>query len=159
MKVPGSDELKPWDLKDVDQIWAEALVKYKAGEKLFLEGELEETAQRIQLEALESDDREGLVREYLDKLLPSNWDELELSERRSFIRGDGFSDGLKGEIKREMVCTLEIWCELFGKEPSAMRKIDSYEINSMLRKIEGWEQGDKIIRIPLYGPQRVFVKE
>ena len=158
VKVPGSDGLKPWDLKDVDQIWAEALVRYKAGEKLFLEGELEQTAQRIQTDALESDDREGLVREYLDKLLPTNWDELELSERRSFIRGDGFSDGLKGEVKREMVCTLEIWCELFGKEPSAMRKIDSYEINAILRKIEGWEQSDKVIRMPLYGPQRVFVR-
>ena len=124
-----------------------------------LDGVLVDIAQRIQFDALESDVREVVVRVYLDKLLPSNWDELELSERRSFIRGDGFSDGLKGEVKREMVCTLEIWCELFGKEPSAMRKIDSYEINSMLRKIEGWEQGGKIIRIPLYGPQRVFVKE
>ena len=37
VKVPGSDGLKPWDLNDVDQIWAEAIVRYKAGEKLFLE--------------------------------------------------------------------------------------------------------------------------
>jgi len=101
VKVPGSDGLKPWDLNDVDQIWAEAIVRYKAGEKLFLEGELEETAQRIQLEALESDDREGLVREYLDKLLPSNWDELELSERRVLFEEMAFSDGLKSEVKRE----------------------------------------------------------
>jgi len=35
VKVPGSDGLKPWDLKDVDQIWAEALVRYKAGGETF----------------------------------------------------------------------------------------------------------------------------
>ncbi|AEE92540.1 Virulence-associated E family protein [Tepidanaerobacter acetatoxydans Re1] len=158
VRVPGSQNLKPWDLKDVDQIWAEAIVRYRAGEKLFLEGALEETAQKVQLEALESDDREGLVREYLDRLLPTNWDEMELSDRRGFIRGDGFSDSIKGEVKRQMVCTLEIWCELFCKEPSAMRKIDSYELNAIMRKIEGWEQSDKTVRLPIYGKQRVYIR-
>lgn len=38
-----------------------------------------------------------------------------------------------------LVCTLEIWCELFGKDPGALRKIDVYEINAILRKIDGWE--------------------
>ena len=135
MKVPGSDILRPWDLKDVGQVWRR-LMRYRAGEKLFLEGRVEEAAQMIQVEALESDDREGLVREYLNKPLPTNWDDLDLYARREFLRGDGFSDGLIGEVEREMVCTLEIWCELFGKEPSAMKKIDSYEINAIMRKLK-----------------------
>jgi putative DNA primase/helicase len=156
VKVPGGDALKPWHLKDVDQVWAEALAKYKAGEKLFLETAMEKEAQGAQLEALESDDREGLVREYLEILLPTNWDELDLYARRDFLRGDGFSDGLVGEVRREQVCTLEIWCELFGKDASALRKIDSYEINAILRKIEGWEQSDYMPSLPLYGRQRVY---
>ena len=57
-----------------------------------------------------------------------------------------------------MVCTLEIWCELFCKEPSAMRKIDSYELNAIMRKIEGWEQSDKTVRLPIYGKQRVYIR-
>ena len=158
VKVPGSDILRPWDLKDVGQVWAEAYVRYRAGEKLFLEGRVEEAAQMIQIEALESDDREGLVREYLNKPLPTNWDDLNLYARREFLRGDGFSDGLLGEVEREMVCTLEIWCELFGKEPSAMKKIDSYEINAIMRKLEGWEQSESMARLPIYGKQRVFIK-
>ena len=158
VKVPGGDILRPWDLKDVNQVWAEALVRYKAGEKLFLEDRLESIAQAAQLEALESDDREGLVREYLEKLLPTNWDSLDLYARRDFLRGGGFGEGLIGEVERETVCTLEIWCELFGKEPSAMKRIDSYEINTIMRKIDGWEQSDDRIRLPLYGQQRVFVK-
>ena len=160
VKVPGSEGPKPWDLTDeeVEQIWAEALHYYRAGEKLFLESKMEEAARKMQLDALESDDREGLVSEYLNTLLPANWDELEISERRSFIRGDVFSDSLKGEVERKQVCTLEIWCELFGKEPSAMKKIDSYEINAIIRKIGGWEPGEKVVRVPLYGPQRVYIK-
>lgn len=157
--VPGSEGLKPWDLTDVEQIWAEALFRYQAGEKLFLEGDIELTAQKVQISALESDEREGLVREYLDQLLPTNWDELEVSERRSFIRGDGFSEGIIGEVPRETVCTMEIWCELYGKEPTTMKRIESYEINAILRKIEGWEQSEKILRVRHYGAQRVFKRK
>ncbi len=158
VKVPGTDALKPWHLKEVDLVWAEALARYKAGEKLFLESAMEKEAQGAQLEALESDDREGLVREFLERLLPTNWDELDLYARRSFLRGDDFSDGLTGEVERQQVCTLEIWCELFGKEASALRKIDSYEINTILKKIEGWEQSDYMPKLPIYGRQRIYKK-
>jgi putative DNA primase/helicase len=141
-----------------DQVWAEALAKYRAGEKPFLEVAMEEKAQGAQLEVLESDDQEDLVREYLEKLLPANWGELGLYARRDFLRGDGFSDGFVGEMRREQVCTLEIWCELFGKGAAVLRKIDSYEINAILRKIEGWKLSDNMVRFPLYGRQRVFIR-
>ncbi len=158
VRVPGKGDVKPWHLEEVEQVWAEAYAKYKAGERLFLENRLEKAAQNAQLDALESDDREGLVRDYLDKLLPANWDDLDLYARRSFLRGDDFSDGLRGEVPREQVCTLEIWCELFGNDPSTLRKIDAYEINAIMRKIDGWELGEKVKRVPIYGPQRVYIK-
>jgi hypothetical protein len=87
---------------------------------------------------------------------------MDLYERRSFIRGDEFSKEIIGTVKRDKVCAMEIWCELFGKEPTAMRKIDSYEINAIMRKIDGWERytGNKQgnAKIPLYGVQRIFVR-
>ena len=156
VRVPGKGDVKPWHLEEVEQVWAEAYAKYKAGEKLFLENRLEQAAQDAQLDALESDDREGLVRDYLDKLLPANWDDLDLYARRSFLRGDDFSDGLRGEVPRQQVCTLEIWCELFGNDPSTLRKIDAYEINAIMRKIDGWEQSDYMPTLPIYGRQRVY---
>lgn len=156
--TPGGKELKPWDLtqEDIDMIWAEAFYLYNKGETLMLEGKAEEIAKEMQIDALESDEREGMVREYLEKLLPDNWDILDIYERRSFIRGDEFIK--PGTIKRDKVCTMEIWCELFGRDPSSMRKADSYEINAILRKIEGWEKCDKMITIPIYGKQRVYVR-
>lgn len=39
---------------------------------------------------MESDDREGLVREYLEKLLPDNWDTMNLYERRNFLSANDF---------------------------------------------------------------------
>jgi len=90
------------------------------------------------------------------------WDDMDLYARRSFIRGDEFSDNVIGTVRREQVCTMEIWCELFGKEATAMRKIDSYEINVIMRKIDGWEKytGNKQgnAKVPLYGIQRIYVR-
>ena len=162
VKTPGDTKLKPWDIDDVDQIWAEVMEYYHKGESLVLSNEAEKIANAAQVDALESDDREGLVREYLDMLLPSNWDDMDLYARRSFIRGDEFSDNVIGTVRREQVCTMEIWCELFGKEATAMRKIDSYEINAIMRKIDGWEKytGNKQgnAKVPLYGIQRIYVR-
>jgi len=165
VKTPGSKGEKPWDIKaeEVKQVWAEATHLYNNGEPLILPDSLIKEAEKAQIDALESDEREGLVREYLEKLLPSNWDDMDIYERRSFIRGDEFSKETVGNVRRDKVCAMEIWCELFGKEPSAMRKIDSYEINAILRKIEGWEKytGNKQgrARIPIYGIQRIFVRK
>lgn len=162
VKTQGGTKLKPWDIDNVDQIWSEVLKYYKQGEPLILSDKAEEFANVAQIDALESDDREGLVREYLDMLLPSNWDDMDLYSRRSFIRGDEFSENVVGTIRREQVCTMEIWCELFGKEATAMRKIDSYEINAIMRKIDGWEKytGNKQgnAKVPLYGIQRIYVR-
>jgi predicted P-loop ATPase len=164
IKTPGSKGEKPWDIKaeEIKQIWAEATHLYNKGESLILPDSLIKEAEKAQIDALESDEREGLIREYLDKLLPTNWDDMDIYERRSFVRGDEFSKEIVGTLKRDKVCTMEVWCELFGKEPSSMRKIDSYEINAILRKIEGWEKynGNKngMMNLPIYGKQRIYVR-
>ena len=50
-------------------------------------------AEAEQTAALESDVREGMIAEYLEKLLPEDWDRMDLSERRGFLRGDPFTGG------------------------------------------------------------------
>ena len=163
VRVRGESKHKPWEIEDVDQIWAEALVKYELGEELFLTGEIAEEAMVQQRDAMEIDDREGLVAEYLETLLPENWDEIELYERRNFLSGSEFGGETRvGTVRREQVCNLEIWCECFGKPRETIKKADSYEIESILNRIGGWEKfaGGKTGKkhIKLYGAQRVFVR-
>jgi putative DNA primase/helicase len=86
VQVTGCGKYHPWELTDVDQIWAEAIERYNSGEELFLTGSLEEEAVSQQREAMEVDEREGLVREYLERLLPETWDELSIYERQDYIR-------------------------------------------------------------------------
>lgn len=155
----------PWEVESaVPQLWAEAYMLYRAGVKLFLSPEEEKQASMEQTAALESDVREGMIAEYLDKLLPEDWDRMDLAERRGFLRGDPFTGGNRvGTVQRTTVCAVEVWAECFGKDPSAIKRSDTYDIFGMLMKIGGWEKysGNKtgVQRRGLYGPQRCFVRK
>lgn len=153
----------PWDLEEIDQVWAEAIQAYKDGESLFLSGEVAQMAYAKQQEAMESDDREGLVQDYLDRLLPENWDNMDLYQRRTFLGGGEFEDTpTEGNVRRERVCIMEIWCECFGKERQNLKKADSYELEGILNKIGGWERytgnASGKMRISGYGIQRAFIR-
>ena len=159
VKTPGGGSKRSWDVtqEDVLQIWAEVMHYVKAGEKLYLDPEVEALAKAEQREAMESDEREGLVREYLEALLPDNWDDMDAFERRNFLDGTGKADiGKKGTIRRTQVCNMEIWCECFGKERSNLKRADSNELSGILVKL-GWVRLDRKERVANYGPQFIFV--
>ena len=162
VKTPGSGYKHSWQLTqtEISQIWAEALYYVNSGEKIYLDSDLDALAQEEQREAMQTDEREGLVREYLDKLLPEDWETMDLAERRGFLRGDAFTGGNRvGTVRRNTVCALEIWCECLGRESGAIRRSDSNDIFSMLARI-GWKKAETnslgVRRLPLYGPQRCF---
>jgi predicted P-loop ATPase len=162
VRVSGDSVKKAWELKDIDQIWAEALCTYRKGEDLFLKGEEAQIAISEQANAMETDDREGLVREYLEKLLPDNWSSMDLYERRNFLNGGDFDEASAGTVKRSLVCPMEIWCECFGKDAANLRKADSYEITAIIARIENWKPYDGAksgtTRFQIYNKQRAFMR-
>lgn len=165
VQVTGECEKHPWNMDKalLEQIWAEALTLYNAGEELILKGTDAEMAAEKQQEALENDDREGLVREYLDKLLPADWAKLSLSEKRMYLSGDEFTtQNRAGVAPRDKVCNLEIWAECFGREPANIRKQDSYELNAIMAKLDGWKRydGNKSGKLSFkdYGSQIAYVR-
>ena len=109
------------------------------------------------------DQRQGMIKEYLDIPLPNDWMTRSIDERCDYIQnklGDG--DGTltaEGAEPRQRVCALEIWCELFGKDKGAMAAYESKAINDMLDGIDGWERysGPKKFPKP-YGIQRGFYR-
>lgn len=158
VKVSGVSDKKPWELTkdDTDQIWAECLYYFKKGEPLYLDRKIIKQAIQEQTDAMEVDEREGMVQEYLDRLLPINWDEMNIYERRNFLNGD-FDSG-KGTAQRQTVCNLEIWCECFGKDHSTLKKSDSYEISAIMQRVGGWEKGTRAY-ISVYGRQRMYTRK
>lgn len=159
VKTPGGGTKHSWDISvdEISQIWAEVLEYVQAGEKLHLAHEVETLAKGEQREALESDEREGLVREYLETLLPEEWDKMDLFERRSFLAGADLGNiGRMGTVPRTSVCNMEIWCELFGKDQGNLGRSESNTLTAMLAKL-GWVRKEKKERVKPYGPQIVFV--
>lgn len=159
--VDGAGEHKTWELtKDlVAQVWAEVMTYYK-DELLYLTGDEAQMAISKQETAMEADEREGLVRQYLETLLPENWDTKKLWERRDYFDKCGNGDqplaGEPGTVKRMRVSNMEIWAECFGKDPASMKKADSYEISGIMKRIGGWSKATDRERLPLYGRQRVY---
>jgi predicted P-loop ATPase len=143
------------------QFWAEAKAIWENGEKLYLEGDFLEEAEKIQLGAMEGDEREGLVRVFLDTLLPENWDAMDLYERRAYFTERNSGMTVKGTVRRTLVCNMEIWCECYGKDPAMISKNDSYGITALMQKIEGWgkyqETKTGTRYFPIYGKQRAYV--
>ncbi len=136
-------------------------MNYRAGELLFLTAEEENMAKLEQSAALESDEREGLIADYLDTLLPDDWDKMDLSQRRGFLRDDPFTGGNRvGTVKRKTVCALEVWCECLGKDSHRSSVPTPTRFSVCSSASVGWERSTcnktGARRFPLYGMQRCF---
>lgn len=161
VKVTGDGLMKPWELdsETVQQIWAEAVLMYRKGEKLYLSGEEAELAQAEQSGAMESDEREGIVRQFLETPVPAGWENWTRHQRNTWLQGEEFGGDSCDEVDlalRQEVCNLEIWCECFGREKASIKPQDSYAIASIMAKMEGWERASKTKRIGPYGMQRFY---
>ena len=161
VKLHQTEQVKTFNFsqEERDQIWAEAKHYWKQGEKLYLEGPLVGEAIVAQKEAMEEDERQGMVEVYLETLLPANWDDLDLYARRDFLHGDGDPTIGKGTVRRETVSNVEIWCECYCKPLADLKPSDSYAIMALMEKMDGWKRTKNRRRLPIYGQQRVYVRD
>ncbi|MDI3409718.1 hypothetical protein QKW52_01675 [Bacillus sonorensis] len=58
---------------EIDQIWAEAVVRWNEKEPLYLSGKLADAAKEAQEAHTEESAKAGLIEEYLNRLLPEDW--------------------------------------------------------------------------------------
>lgn len=150
------------DLTDdvIAQIWAEARAYWIAGEPLHLSAEMEKAAREKQIEHKERSAREGIIREFLERQVPDDWQSYPLDKRRMFW-GTAESGHISPNIKlvdRDRISALEIWCEALNGDPKLMKAADVREINSILDAVEGWSRSKKVIRCGPYGVQRGYLK-
>lgn len=155
--VSGTSEKRPWDLteEDVAQIWSEVMFYYEGmGERLLLlPKEARALAEQQQLNALEYDERTGIVEAYLERKLPENWPAMDLSARRFWLEDSKVDEG---EVAREDVTIMEIWAECFRKMPTEKKRQDSDDIVRILMQLGWMRSGTK--RSAIYGTQKAYKK-
>lgn len=144
--------------EDIDQIWAEAYLLYQGGESLYLAGDELQAAEEQQKKHAEESAKTGMVEAYLDKLLPSNWDNMNLAEKRNYIQGGEFGDEESGTVQRDKICVMAIWCELFNGDPGKLTPITSREINEIMKGLDGWEKSKSALSFKDYGRQRAYMR-
>lgn len=140
----------------VDQVWAEAVHLYRAGEPLFLDKEGSAIAAQAREAYIEEDTLTGVIQEWLNQPVPANWDDMS-PEARILWRAEAADDlGPVGTHKIQQTCSAQIWVECLGRSLGDRRRNDLLDIASSLRSLPGWRPVPGRTRVPNYGPQLVF---
>ena len=141
---------------EIDQIWAEAYSLYLRGEPLYMTGQEDKIAKIEQRKHSESDERRGIIEEYLNKEFPDNWESMDLFDRRKWLE-DPLAK--KGTCKKQFVCTAEIWCECLGNDKAVMDRYKTREIAEILRGIPDWEFVMSTKNFSIYGKQKYYKRK
>lgn len=157
----------------VPQLWAEALVEYRAMRAakpygalpLYLAEESVEAAAMAVQESRREDDEAGVwasvIQEWLERPVPEGYvaptgrPEGVLLEKL-FEDNDPLAE--VEPVYRKMVCGLEVWCELFGRDIDDYGRAASLQVNAALQNLKGWSMGGRF-KSAIYGQQRMFVPD
>ena len=142
---------------EIDQLWAEAVTRWKLGEPLYLSGEVEKAAKEQQEEHREHSTREGIIRDFLEQPVPEDWTSWPLDRRRMFWAGGMSTEGVQ-LVPRSKVCALEIWCEALECDKRFMKNSDTQEISSVVSMLPGWRKMKSSGRFGYCGTQRGYEK-
>jgi predicted P-loop ATPase len=135
---------------EIDQLWAEAVLYWKLGEPLYLNGELEAEAKKQQENHSEIDPKEGIIRDFVEKSVPMNWDKRSLNERRIYW-GSEFCGNKMEMIERDRICAAEVWYECLGGDLKLLKRADVISINRILENTPGWKKCKGPYRFGPYG--------
>jgi len=132
------------DANTVQQIWAEAFTFYNAGETCYFSKEEEATlAEPYRDDATEEDMMKTDVLEYLNILIPDNWNSFRLSEKRSYIQSvmENIPVANYGTNERERITVKEILSELLQLDPSKYNhnNTDAKKVNTIMNNLPEWE--------------------
>jgi putative DNA primase/helicase len=126
---------------NLDQIWAEAVHRWKVGgEKLYLDTtELVAAATVEQNQRVETDDWGPMIEGWLD--------------------GKSADDFHKRGTKRNQTTAAQIFTDAIGGSLDRMTQRDSRRVTNIMNRMPGWEKRTKIRLGGIYGPSRGFARK
>ena len=139
-----------------DQIWAEAVTYWRAGEPLFLSPELEVAAAEKQESHRESHPWEDTIRNFVEQEIPDDWDNWDLDHRMMFWNGN-----YTGEINlvpRAKVCVREVWQEALTMNLAALDQQKARAVAAALNRLGDWKKCGAMRFGKVYGIQKGYVR-
>ncbi len=141
---------------EVGQIWAEAYERSILGEALTLEGAAAEAAKLAQDSHREASEWEGIISEFLARLVPPDWQSRSLDDRLKYWEFAAEDTGEK--VPRDRVCAAEIWCEALHGQLRYLKRGDVMQINAVIAALPEWEPTKNGLRMGPYGFKKGFQK-
>lgn len=125
------------------QVWAEAYMRWQLGEPLYLTGDVALEAVRQQELHNTPNTRDGIIRAFLERQVPPDWLEMDLSARRLFWSSGGKATELPGGhtedlVPRDRICAQEVFQECLNGDLKQMRNGDVRDINRVIRSTGNW---------------------
>ena len=167
VEVTGFDrgQLKGFE-DEVDQLWAEAVVRWRAGEVLWLDdAETYAMAEEAQDAHTAVDDWIDEIQTYLDTPLPGDWSERDRLQRRAYFdwaSSDAVGDlgGREpGTVRRDRVSGAEIRWELFGIKNGSTNDMSARRISNIMNNLPGWKRIRSPYKNRCYGAVRGWERE
>ena len=143
-------DLRKLSKEFIGQVWAEVCEWYVMGEDLFLDDSVEAMAKEVQEQYTEKDDRAGKIEACVSVMVPKNWYEMSIFDKRAYLEGD--EQYGKPEMYRDYITIPEIWEEVFKGQSKDMNTYNVKFIRNVMNKMNGWEK--KMINRKPYGYQR-----
>jgi hypothetical protein len=143
--------------EEIDQIWAEVVCWYRAGEKAYYDKNDPDfqIITDMQEEHREESVYEPIVKEFISRKVPRDWNTKELHDRRNFWMG-GNPLPESDLVERDRICALEIWLEAMGGEVNRLDQRTIREINNIIGSLKGWKK--QAIRVKYLGIIKGYVK-
>ena len=140
----------------VGQIWAEAISHYREKMPLLLPIELSDALHAVQEEYKKVDEWQGVIEEFLNTKLPSDWLHRNNQQKRDyFFQHDPLS--AEGVLVRDKVCIAEILneCSTLGIKGTP-GPAEKNRISAIMKDAEGWSKKNGLTTS--YGRQKGWVR-
>lgn len=116
-----------------DQIWAEAVARFRTGEPLYLTGTTLQEAEKEQAARLIIDPWESIINEYLSRKIPIDWFDRSIEEQKNYWVFHDENSNIE-LIERDRICTGELLTVCLGIEAKRQSSIDRKRVLDILKK-------------------------
>ncbi len=143
--------------KERDQIWAEAVTRFRIGEPFYIEGNVLKIAEKEQEARLIIDPWESIIEEYMQRTIPADWFDRSIEEQKNYwiFKNESGTD----TVERDRVCASEILSVALGIEAKRQTSIDRKRVIDILRKRLEYSYKSNVKFGGIYGQTSGFIKQ
>lgn len=143
--------------RERDQIWAEAVAKFRIGEPLYITGDVLKQAEKEQASRLIIDPWESIIQEYLSRKIPADWFDRSIEAQKNYWLFN--SDDNVDLVERDRICASELLTICLNIEPKRQTSVDRKRVLDVVRKRLEYSYKSNVKFGKSYGQTSGFIKQ